>query len=139
MTSYLFHFPPCRHTSGLSFQYCNCVMSFIYSLPLHPISLTLSPPLSTPPVLPHSLTRRDVPVIPVCLTCRAFFYLPSQLMPLSRITCTNTCSRRNNSHVHFLIYLSIPPTILLQTDPGCKFIHSSGRFNIGTFLSLERL
>lgn len=45
MTSYLFHFLTRQRASGLSFQYCKCVISFIlFPLPLpHAASSYLSP------------------------------------------------------------------------------------------------
>lgn len=49
--------------------------------------------------LPHSVPRRASSAV-VCLTC--LFYLFSLLMPLSHM---RTCSQRNNSLVHFLVYL----------------------------------
>lgn len=85
--------PPCQHASGLSFQYCNCVISFI-SLPLP------SPP---PPPFPAASSF-------IATTCQFYhstfnmslFYLSSQLMPLSHM---HTCPQRNGSPVHFLVYL----------------------------------
>lgn len=85
--------PPCQHASGLSFQYCNCVISFI-SLPL---------PLPSPSPFPAVSSF-------IVATCQFYysmfnmslFYLSSQLMPLSHM---HTCPQRNNSPVHFLVYL----------------------------------
>lgn len=85
--------PPCQHASGLSFQHCNCVISFI--------SLPLPLPLPSPFLAASSF---------IVATCQfhysmfnmSLFYLSSQLMPLSHM---HTCLQRNNSPLHFLVYL----------------------------------
>jgi len=83
--------------------------------PLHPPSL-LSFSFSFSLSFSFSHAPRDVPVIPVCLTC-----FLSSLSANAIVPYTHTCSQRNNSLVHFLIYLRFHDNLITQWS-SCNYL-----------------